>query len=209
MRCIMAGRATWLESDESMESFRRSRAGFARGPARELCPIMACWIDQRGGMEMAMLHWRRAAYFVAGWVFVALAALGVVLPVLPTTPFLLLASTCFLRSSPRAQRWLAESRLFGPILRDWNEHRAVRRPVKVVAVLAVLLVLGYSLVRETHWALRAVVFLVGCAGLYVLWRLPTRAAGRVSAKADADVREVSVVRVQGTERGPEQLKTEP
>jgi hypothetical protein len=135
-------------------------------------------------MSQGIMHWKRAAYFLTGWIFVALAALGVVLPLLPTTPFLLLASTCFLRSSPRAQRWLAESRWFGPILRDWNEHRAVRRPVKALAVVVVLLVLAYSFVRDLPWPLRTAIVAVGCVGLFVLWRLPTRAPDRDPAKGE-------------------------
>src|SRR5687768_14861240 len=133
---------------------------------------------------LRIMDWKRAAYFTIGWIFVALAALGVFLPLLPTTPFLLLASTCFVRSSPRAQRWLAESRWFGPILRDWHEHRAVRRPVKLLAVAVVLLVLAYSFVRDLPWALRIAIVAVGGVGLFVLWRLPTRGPDPDVARSD-------------------------
>jgi hypothetical protein len=120
-----------------------------------------------------MVDWKRAFYFTMGWVFVALGALGLFLPLLPTTPFLLLASTCFVRSSPRCQRWLAESRWFGPILRDWNEHRAVRRPVKILAVLVILLVLTWTFVRDVPWPLRLAILFVAGIGLIVVLRLPT------------------------------------
>ena len=121
--------------------------------------------------------WRRPLYFVLGWVFVVLATLGVFLPLLPTTPFLLLASSCFLRSSPRWQAWLMRSRWFGPMLRDWNEHRAVRRPVKVVAIITVSIVLVFAMLRDLHWAIRAGIFLLGGIGLWVVWRLPVRPGG--------------------------------
>lgn len=133
---------------------------------------------------LRIMDLKRAAYFTVGWIFVALAALGVFLPLLPTTPFLLLASTCFVRSSPRAQRWLAESRWFGPILRDWNEHRAVRRPVKLLAVAVVVVVMAYSFVRDLPWALRIAIVGVGCVGLFVLWRLPTRAPDQLLEKGE-------------------------
>ena len=118
----------------------------------------------------------RAIYLVLGWLFVALAVLGVFLPLLPTTPFVLLASSCFLKSSPRWQRWLADSRWFGPLLRDWHEHRAVRRPVKVLAVVVISAVIAASLFRDLHWAVRTLVIALGAVGLIVVLRLRTAPA---------------------------------
>ena len=123
-----------------------------------------------------MRGWSRGLLLAAGWAFVALAALGVFLPVLPTTPFLLLASSCFLKSSPRARQWLINSRLFGPFLRDWEEHHGVRRPVKILAFVVVLAVIALSLVRDLHWAVRTLIVVLGSVGLAVVWRLPTIAA---------------------------------
>jgi uncharacterized membrane protein YbaN (DUF454 family) len=114
----------------------------------------------------------RIIFLLLGWGFVGLAVLGVFLPLLPTTPFLLLASSCFLRSSPRWQRWLKANRHFGPMIRDWDEHRAVRRPVKVVAVAVVSAVLVTAAVRDLHWAVRTLIVLLGLVGLAVVWRLP-------------------------------------
>jgi uncharacterized protein len=115
----------------------------------------------------------RVLFLVLGWAFVALAVLGVLLPLLPTTPFVLLAGSCFIRSSPRAQAWLLNSRWFGPSLRDWHEHRAVRRPVKVVAVITVIAVIGFAFLRDLPLAVRAAIVVVGVVGLIVVWRLPT------------------------------------
>ena len=67
----------------------------------------------------------RWTLIVAGHVSVALGVAGLFLPLLPTTPFLLLAAACYVRSSERHHRRLMESRVFGPILRDWEEKRAV------------------------------------------------------------------------------------
>ena len=120
-----------------------------------------------------MSRWSRAFTLAAGWLFVGLAALGVVLPLLPTTPFVLLAASCFVRSSPRARRWLAESRVFGPFLRDWEEHHGVRRSVKAVAVVSVLAAIGLTLLRDVHWVVRLLVVMLGLVGLFVVWRLPT------------------------------------
>ena len=69
----------------------------------------------------------RGLYTTLGLFFVGLAALGVALPGLPTTPFLLLAAGCFAKSSPHLHRWLLASPLFGPIIHNWQEHRAIPR----------------------------------------------------------------------------------
>ena len=116
--------------------------------------------------------WGRPVYLAVGWAFVGLATAGLFLPLLPTTPFLLLASSCFLRSSPRARRWLAGNRWFGPMLRDWDEHRAVRRPVKMLAVVVVSLVLVFAIFRDLHSAVRTLIIVLGLVGLTVVWRLP-------------------------------------
>ena len=119
-----------------------------------------------------MHTWRRLIYLALGWAFVGLAGLGLFLPLLPTTPFLLLASSCFLRSSPRLQRWLANSRWFGPMIRDWDEHKALRRPVKVLAVAVVSAVLVLAAVRDLPWWVRTLIVALGLVGLVVVWRLP-------------------------------------
>jgi hypothetical protein len=72
----------------------------------------------------------RLLYLLLGGVFFVLAVLGALLPLLPTTPFLLLASYFLVRSSPRLNDKLLASRTFGPLLRDWQRHRAVRPRVK-------------------------------------------------------------------------------
>src|SRR3954454_8354180 len=88
---------------------------------------------------------RRRLYLAGGLLSVGMAYLGAVLPGLPTTPWVLLASYCFSKSSPRLERWLKRSPLFGRLLRDWDEHRGVRRPVKVAAVCLVVVVVSLSL----------------------------------------------------------------
>jgi hypothetical protein len=91
---------------------------------------------------------------VLGLAFVGLAYLGAVLPVLPTTPFLLLASACFARSSPRLHRWLRRTPYFGHLIRDWETHRGIRPGVKATAVLMVTLVVGGTILFSgaPEWA---------------------------------------------------------
>ncbi len=115
----------------------------------------------------------RILYIGLGLFFVGMAVLGAMLPVLPTTPFLLLASYFFVRSSERLHRWLLESRLFGPMLQDWHRHRAVRPRVKILALsMLVIAVLCSAILGRLRWEL--VLMLVGLAsiGAVVVIRLP-------------------------------------
>jgi uncharacterized membrane protein YbaN (DUF454 family) len=124
-----------------------------------------------GGESMAPV--RRVCYFALGWVFVGFATAGVILPGVPATPFLLPASYFFVRSSPRTHRWLLRSRLFGPFLRDWHEHRGVRRSVKVVAVAMIVVVSAISIFSNQLPAIGigAIAFL-SMIGLTVVVLLP-------------------------------------
>ncbi|MBF0249767.1 MAG: YbaN family protein [Alphaproteobacteria bacterium] len=85
----------------------------------------------------------RPLYLALGWAFVALGAAGSVLPVLPTTPFLILAAMCFARSSPRLHGWLYNHPAFGATLRDWDRHRVIPLHAKVLSIGAMAASLAY------------------------------------------------------------------
>jgi uncharacterized membrane protein YbaN (DUF454 family) len=75
----------------------------------------------------------RVVYKALGWGSVGMAVVGAITPGIPTAPFVILGGYFFIRSSPEAHDWLRRSRGFGPILRDWEAHRGVRRSVRNVA----------------------------------------------------------------------------
>ncbi len=79
-----------------------------------------------------------------GTLFVLLGALGLFLPVLPTTPFLLLAAACYARSSRRVYGWLLNHAQFGPLIREWREHRSMPYRAKRTALLLIALSFGVS-----------------------------------------------------------------
>ena len=81
-----------------------------------------------------------------GFLFVGLGGVGLVLPLMPTTPFLLLAAACFARSSPRFHDWLLNIHVFGALIRNWQETRSIPREAKLVAILSITLVGGLSVV---------------------------------------------------------------
>jgi len=109
-----------------------------------------------------------------GMFFVGLGALGAFLPLLPTTPFLLLASYFFVRSSPRLTRWLHRSRLFGPMLRDWQMKRAVSGRVKATAIVVLVASVAASIyLTQLTWPWLVAFLVLALIGLYVVLRLPT------------------------------------
>ena len=118
-------------------------------------------------------HRLRFLYLIGGLLCVALGGIGVLLPGLPTTPFLLLASWCFSHSSPRLESALLRSRLFGPLLRDWRRHRAIRRPIRNLAAgFVTAMILATCVFSAISVAFKATIFAFGGVGLFVVMNLP-------------------------------------
>jgi len=107
-----------------------------------------------------------------GILFVGLAVLGVVLPILPTTPFLLVAAACFAKSSPRLQRKLMANKTFGPLIHDWQTHRSIPRKAKRVALLTIILSVAWSAFLLKSWPLTLLVIALVTGPFIFLWRLP-------------------------------------
>ena len=118
---------------------------------------------------------RRILFVLGGLASVGMAYLGVILPGLPTTPWVLLASYCFSRSSPRLQRWLRRSPIFGRLIQDWEEHHGIRRPVKVFAVCLILAVVSLSILsgRLPEWARWVVGICAACGVCTIAFVVPT------------------------------------
>jgi len=103
----------------------------------------------------------RMLYLSAGLLFLFLALAGVFLPLLPTTPFLLLTAACFSKSSERCHQRLLASRLFGPTIKRWEHQRCVNCRTKWIAVLSMLAVGGCSVV----FAVPTLAGQIACAAL--------------------------------------------
>jgi uncharacterized protein len=118
----------------------------------------------------------RSFYLTVGFAALALAVAGVVLPVLPTTPFLLLAAACFARSSKRFHDKLLANRIAGPIIREWTVHRSIRRGVKRWVYVLMALSFGSSiLIMPTLW-LQVMLAVLGIVLTFFIWRIPVRDA---------------------------------
>jgi uncharacterized membrane protein YbaN (DUF454 family) len=109
---------------------------------------------------------QRIILIIIGWIAVVLGTLGVVLPLLPTTPFILLAAWCFARSSPRFHDWLLYRSWFGGYLRHWQKHRAMPPGAKPRAILLILVTFAISL-----WVRGLLLVILACL-LIFMWRIP-------------------------------------
>jgi len=79
-----------------------------------------------------------------GFIFLAIAVLGAFLPLLPTTPFVLVATACFARSSEKWHQWMLENKVFGPMIRNWETHRCISCRAKLIAIVSMTIVGGFS-----------------------------------------------------------------
>ena len=117
----------------------------------------------------------RVLLVAAGTVCVALGILGLFVPVLPTTPFLLLAAACYARASNRFYNWLLNNRTFGPTIREWRRYRSIPYRTKLTAIGLMAVTLTSSIVFFVrNPALQAA--LAGFGVLLGVWlyRIPSR-----------------------------------
>ncbi|MCA1490609.1 YbaN family protein [Ensifer sp. NBAIM29] len=107
-----------------------------------------------------------------GWAMVGLGIAGIFLPLLPTTPFLLLAAWLFSRSSPRLEQWLFDHPMFGRPLRDWRESGAISRGAKflAIALMAVGFLIFWLRVEPSVPAAAIVAMIMIAAGLFIVSR---------------------------------------
>lgn len=111
-------------------------------------------------------------YKLLGFIFLGLGVVGVFLPLLPTTPFLLVAAGCFAKSSEKWHQWLLSNRIFGPVIADWQERKCISVSTKIIAVSLILLFGGYSIVvLLTDLKLRVLAVLLIATGLFFVCRL--------------------------------------
>ena len=117
-----------------------------------------------------MLH-RRVFWFVIGASALLLGALGVVLPLLPTTPFVLVAAYAFAQSSDRCHQWLLDHPLFGSLIANWRVYGAISRRAKILTVISMMAVLLISIgLGVPPLILLVQIVVLGASGTFVLTR---------------------------------------
>lgn len=117
----------------------------------------------------------RMLLLVCGTLSLALGIIGIFTPVLPTTPFVLLAAACFARASERVFGWLVSHRTFGPLILEWHRHRSIPRRVKrmALATMALSLTVSITLFVRPLW-LQLAAAAIGLLGAAWVHRIPSR-----------------------------------
>lgn len=117
----------------------------------------------------------RPVYFLFGWCFFGLGALGIAVPGLPTVPLMLVALWLFARSSQRFHDWLYEHRVFGPPLQQWRSHGVIPIRAKVLALATMAASLFYmTFVADVSTGIAIVTGLVMLVGAVFILRQPSR-----------------------------------
>ena len=117
------------------------------------------------------LNWvDRILLKIAGTVFLIIGGVGIVLPLLPTTPFLLLAAVCYARSSEKWYNWLLHNRWFGSYVRNWREGKGIPMRTKILSVVFLTITIGYSAAFVVPFVIGKVVLVLiaVCVSVHIL-----------------------------------------
>ena len=93
-------------------------------------------------------HAKRVTLILIGLAALALGGIGIFVPLLPTTPFLLVSAFAFANSNERLHQWLLDHNVFGPFIANWREHGAISRPTKIVSVLSMIAIVLISIAMD-------------------------------------------------------------
>ncbi len=130
----------------------------------------------------------RLAWLLGGLVCAGIGLIGVIVPGLPTTVFMILAAWCFSKSSPRLEQWVLEMPGIGPMVADFRAGLGMPKRTKVLAISCIAAAVALStlfLIKPT-WV-RLLVLAVGLAGVsYILWLVPTRETILASREDNTD-----------------------
>lgn len=117
-------------------------------------------------------HLKRTLFLAFGSVFFILGLVGILLPILPTTPFMILSAACFAESSPRFHQLLLNNRWFGKDLQRWERNKTMKRTTKKRAtwVIVISFTLSISILWE-HTMVQLLLFFLALVLLFLLWRI--------------------------------------
>ncbi len=129
---------------------------------------------------MIQSHPLRVLFFIGGWVSLILGCLGLALPLLPTTPFILLAAYCFSRSSERLHQWLITHRQMGPLIQDWQQDGSICKTAKTKATVLIVGTFAVTFaVVNVGLMLTGLILLMGISVLTFIWTRPVPPSAHV------------------------------
>ena len=110
---------------------------------------------------------------ILGIIFLSAGIVGLFLPLIPTTPFILLSAWCFSHSSPRLHRFLTDSKIFGTLIENWTKYRAINKKAKTTSTPVILIFFGYTLVfTDITMGFKVFVTLTATVLLIFIWSRP-------------------------------------
>lgn len=124
-----------------------------------------------------------------GWVCIALGILGVILPILPTTPFLIAALVFFSKSSPRFHQMLLNNALFGPALKEWEEKKVLSRQIKYKASFLIVISFSISIaIYSNDIHIQLYLFGLALVLLFLIWRIKEKPQLENKSKVKEDIK---------------------
>ena len=143
---------------------------------------MANYFGEKGWLK---LYWiKKIIYIFIGSVSLVLGSIGAFFPVLPTTPFLLLAAFCYMRSSRRMYQWLIHNKMFGAYVYSYVTYRAIPKKTKIRAITILWATLILSIIYVPLFYVKALLLVIGTAATVYLTRLDTLDNEEAKALAD-------------------------
>lgn len=114
---------------------------------------------------------KRLAWLCLGLLCVGLGTIGIILPLMPTTVFLLIAAYAFARSSPKLYDWLLGHRFFGPIIKNWREYKAISLRAKRASIISMIVIILLSwLVKAPILVITAQTIILAIVASFILTR---------------------------------------
>ena len=121
-----------------------------------------------GGKKIIQNH----LLIILGWFFIVLAAIGAMLPILPTTPFLIVALALFAKSSPRFHQMLLNNAWFGPTLKQWEDKKTLSRKTKYKAIFLIVITFSISIaILDDKIGLQLLLVGIALVLLFFIWRI--------------------------------------
>lgn len=112
--------------------------------------------------QVALSKTKRTVILLIGFICLALGILGIFLPLLPTTPFLLLAAACFVRASDRLYQWLVNHKIFGLYIRNYREYKAIPLKMKISSIALLWITISFSILYVVDsTAMKIILALIG------------------------------------------------